>query len=373
MAIDNSKVIRFMANNFLETGYADLEMSSSKLNYPFLNALDPKQRTRVFKFSGRFLIEEDVNDKIYVNGNTYQIPADNYEDGDALSEAIVDVVPDITCFYNPVDKEFSMAGDGTSMTLNLSSTTESIWQTIGYSTGPDVTTGASVDQAADMIRCHWPNEEIIVDFGYLAQIGFVGLITDLAEEFSIPEGAEIRIQANTVNSFTSPPLDQFIPWYPTGAFKFIDDVSDSAWRYVKLTITCPTHNKDVEIGYLYIGDYQKLPDDRNVSTGFDLDFFDASDLSSSDDGQLYGNDKTPLRVFRSLQVDLARPEASYFLKRLYKLKQKSIPFFVALDPKMYLSHTFDEYLALVRFSDPPQYKHVARNLFEFGFELREAL
>lgn len=374
MAIDNSKSIRFMVNNLLETGYAALSVSSEKFGFPFYNALDPSQRTKLFKFGGRFLIEAGVNDKIYINGNTYTVAADNYQSGTDLANAINDVIVGAICFYDPfTSKDFYLAGDGAPMTLNLSNNVTAIWQTIGFTTGVDSTTGASVEKHGDMVRLHWPNEEISIDFGYLAPIGFIGIIGDLAEEFKIPEGAVVRIQGNTVNSFVAPPLDKIIPWTSTGSFKFIDDIADSAWRYVKLTITCPTHNKDLEIGYLYIGEYSKLPDDRNVSTGFELEFEDNSDSSDSDDGQMFFNDKTPIRVFRSLQVDLARPEASAYLKRIYKLKQKSIPFFVALDPKMYLSHTFDEHLALVRFVEPPKYKHVARNLFEFGFELREAL
>lgn len=370
--IDTSKAIRFMTNNFLETGYADLEVSSQDASYPFDECLDPRQRTKVFKFGGRFLIEEDVNDKIYIDGVTYQIPADDYNTANALASAMNTAIAASNVSVSYSSLEFILTGINVSTTFNCTTTTESIWETLGFSTAADVIAGSGVENHADATRIHWPYEEITIDFGYQASIGFIGIIGDLAQELKIPQGAEIRILGNNVLSFVAPPLDQVIPWYESGAFKFVDDISDSAWRYVKLRITCPTGAFIPEIGYLYIGDYSNFPD-RNISTGFELEYQDNSFISSADDGQIYSNDKTPLRSYSSLDVGLASPECAAFLKEIYKLKQLSIPFFLALDPQSYLSDSFDEHLAFVRFVSPPKYKHIIKDIFEMRFEVREAI
>lgn len=372
--IDTSKAIRFMTNNYLESGYADLDVSSSHADYDFDDCLDPKQRSKVFKFGGRFLIEAGVNDKIYIAGVTYTIPAGNYSTAVALASAINTAITasGIVC-TGGFNNEFTLTnGSGVSKILNLSNRTTAIWDTIGFTSVTNITAAPSFENHADENRIHWPYEEITIDFGYQAQIGFVGIISDLASELKIPQGAEIRILGNNVNSFVAPPLDQIIPWYTSGAFKFIDDTTDSVWRYVKLRITCPTGNFIPELGYLYIGDYSVFPE-RNIGNGFELDFDDRSILSTSDDGQVYANDKTPLRVFSSLEVGLARPDAAAFLKRIYKLKQLSTPFFVSLDPQMYFSDSFDEHLALVRFTAPPKYKNILKNLSQLNFELKEAI
>lgn len=372
--IDKNRDMRFMTNNFLETGYAALDISSTKVGYSSGDMIDPSQRTKVFKFGGRFLIEADVNDKFYINGNTYSIPADDYASGEILASVMTSYIGGaVYVFYSEFSKEFSITGDSGAVTLNLSNTTNAIWETLGYTTGVD--TGPhmiGVQVFANMVRSHWPHEEIFIDFGYSAPIGFIGMVTDLAEEFKIPQGAEIRIQANTVNSFIAPPLDQIIPVFKTGAFKFIDDVEDSVWRYVKITIKCPTFADTPEIGYLYIGDYSTFPE-RNIETGFEHSHDDSSLLSRADDGQIYANDRTPVRRFQSMEVGLARPECAAFLKNVYKKKQLSVPFFVAIDPTEYLSESFDEYIALVRLESPPKYKHILKDFFQMSFELKEAI
>lgn len=371
--IDTNKAARFMCNNFLETGYATLDITSTAFGFSFADCVDPKQRTKVFRFGGRFLIEAGVNDKIYINGNTYTVVAGNYNTAQALVTAINDVIAGATAFYSPVSKSFTLTATGAPATFQLSNTFHAIWETIGFTNGIDIVAAAiGFGNQSNQVRIHWPYEEITLDFGYQAPIGFVGLVTDLASEFKIHPGAEIRIFGNNVNSFVAPPLDQVIPVYSSGAFKFIDDTPDSAWRYVKLRITCPTSTVMPEVGYFYIGDYGTIPN-RNVSSGVETSHVDNSILSSADDGQLYGNDKTPLRMYSSLQVGLAKPDAAAYLKNIYKKKQLSIPFFFSLDPKNFLGQGIDEHLALVRFSAPPKYKHVLNNLWELAFELKEAI
>jgi hypothetical protein len=370
--IDTNKAMRFMANNFLETGYASLTYTSAAPGYSFADCLDSKQRTKVFKFGGRFLIEAGVNDKIYLNGNTYVVPAADYPTAAALIASINSAIGG-SVLFTYTGNEFVITGSTGPVTINTSQVTEAIWETIGFTTGADLGPFIAGQQTqANMVRIHWPYEEVEVDFGYNAQIGFIGMITDLAEEFKMPLGAEITILGNTVYDFTAPSLNQTIPVYKTGAFKFIDDIDDSVWRYVKIRIKCPTASAHPEMGYFYVGDYSTLPE-RNISTGFESTYDDNSLLSRADEGQIYANDRMPVRVYSSLDVGVSRPEVGAFLKNLYKKKQLSIPFFVALDPLSYLSDSFDEHLALVRFTNPPKHKHVIRNLFEISFELREAI
>lgn len=372
MTIDTNKDMRWMTNNFLEAGLGSFSVSSEDSNYPLENLTDGSQRTKVFKFGGRFLIELNVNDKIYINAATYQIPAADYNSLNDLLVAANTVLAGIAAFFYDVDTLVVSISDATPFTLALSNQTEAAWETLGYTGIIDVAVAGGIIEDADEARVHWPYEEININFGYQAPIGFIAFIGDLAEELKIPEGAVIRIQGNTVNSFVAPTLDETITWYSTGAFRFLDDQVDSAWQYVKITIECPSGPFIPEIGYLYVGDYETFGT-RNISTGFELTFEDPSQQSSSDAGQIYTNERTPYRVFSSLSVGLARTTEAAFLKRIYALKQVSVPFFIALDPTSYLSSTFDEHLAYMRFAGSPRYRHILRDIFELSFELREAL
>lgn len=373
--IDDSKDMRWMMNNFMESGYGSFVVSSEDPDKPKLNMINGAQRTEVFKFGGRFLIEEDVNDHFYIDylgSQDYTIPSGDYGSLEELLTAMNTASANVWIFSADENNIVSLSSAIGPYVIALVNRNYAVWDTIGFTQISNEPMIANEVYVADEARVHWPYEEITVDFGYQAPIGFIAMISDLAEEVRIPEGATITIMANTVNSFVTPPLSQTIPWYKTGCFKFIDDVADSAWRYVKIRIECPSGPFIPEIGYLYIGDYQ-TSGVRNIGTGFGLDFEDASNLSSSDEGQIYGNSKTPVRAYSSLEIGLARPAQAAFLKQAYAYKQKLIPFFVALDPKVYLSDSFDEHLSYVRFTASPRYVHILRNIFQLSFELKEAL
>lgn len=373
MAIDTSKNLRFMSNNFLETGYAALSVSSEDAANPFTNAMDPQQRTKTFKFSGRFTIDAS-NNKIYINGNTYTLTPGEYTSGAALAAhiSLVIAAENVSCQYSTLGLDFYFIALA-DWDLNLATVANAVWTTLGFTTGADAHVLSGEEKRADAVRIHYPNEEIAVDFGYQAAIGFIGIIGDLGQELKVPPGATIRFRANTVNDKATALVDVTIPWYERGAFRFIDDIAGAGWRYVWLTITCPTASSHPEFGYLYIGDYSSFPDDRNIGTGFEDTFQDDSMLSASDNGQIYGNDRTPVRIYSALEVGVAKAEVVAFLKNLYKLKQLTTPFFISLDPTNYFSDSPDEHIAFVRFMTPPKNKHILRNLFQTGFEVREAL
>lgn len=370
MPIDTDKSIRFMTNNLLETGYNSFTVTSEHADHPLENLLD-HQRTKTFKFTGRFLIDA-TNNKIYLDASTYTIPSADYATIDALLTAINTQTAGVATFSvntltNTVGVDFDAPG-----TLKFSEQTNAAWETLGFTGTVDVAMNGSDQEQADEARVHWPYEEFTIDLGYQGSVGFIALISDLAEELKIPEDAEIRLMGNTVNSFVAPPLDVTIPWYTKGAFRFLDDQADEAWRYYKLRITCPQGPFIPEIGYFYLGEYEKFTD-KNIGTGFEMDYADPSDLGTADSGAQYGNKRTPTRQYSSMTVGLARPEHADFLKRMYALKQKVDPFFVALDPTGYLSENADDHIAFVRFTESPRYRHILRSMFELSFALKEAL
>lgn len=374
--IDTNCDMRFMANNFLDTGYNTYTVSSILAGY-YQSDLTTPERARTFKFGGRFLIVEDENDLISINANAYQIPAGEYTAaGLAAAITALYVADNITCtpptLANGYEFSFERA---TAFTLNTSAITDSVWQTLGYNTGVDMVAildGATYYAVADQSRIHWPNEEIVIDFGYQAAIGFIGLIGDLSSELKVPEGAEVRFQANNIDDFTAPPVDKVLTWSKRGLFTFIDDVADSAWRYCKLIITHPEGPDHSEIGYLYIGDYAFFID-RNISVGIGIDYVDPTIISSADDGHEYANEKTPYRMFTGLAVGLSSFANANYLKRLYHLKKKGSPFFVALDPKVQITDSVDDMTMFCRFSKVPDTRHIIHNKYELNFELKEAL
>lgn len=364
--IDTNSDMRIMSNNLLDTGYYSFQISSVASGF-YEEDLTLPERSRHFKFGGRFTIEATTK-KIYVNGATYNLTPGEYTSPALLAAHITTVIAasGVTCAWSSGNFVFSK---GVSFTLNLATTTDSVWESIGMITGTDVS-GTSI--SSDMPRYHYPNESVVIDFGYQAPLGFIGIIGDLTQELKIPEGAVITFQANNVNDFTDPPVNKTLTWTKRGVFGFIDDVDGDGWRYCKLILDYKTGPYHAEIGYLYVGDYFSFTD-RNVGTGIEIGFSDTSIVSDADDGQQFTNQKCTYRSFQSLEIGLARPENVTKLKRLFYLKQKSVPFFVALDPTLAISETLDDMTFFCKFSKEPTAKHEQGSFFNLSFELVEAL
>lgn len=375
--IDISKNARFASNNFLETGFNSLVPTSIADGY-FASDLYSDERSRTFKFAGRFLIELNVNDKLYIGASTYTVPAGNYSSAQDLADAINALIAATSITCEPSKEanayHFKFYKFGSTFTLKLSTLTNAIWQTIGYNTGVDMVAvlgDTSYIANSHLVRLHWPYEEIKINLGYQAAIGFVGIIGDLTKEFKVPENAVVTFMANNVDDFTSPPVNKVLEWTKSGFFQFIDDLIDSNWQYVLIRINHPDGPYHSEIGYLYVGDYAKVPN-RNLATGISIGFRDTSTISAADNGQQFTNKKSPYRIISGASVALGKPDDINFIKRIYYLKQTSGPFFVALDPKLYMSESIDEKTVFCRFSKEPDSQHVAQKYFNMSFELTEA-
>jgi hypothetical protein len=372
--INTSTDMRFMSNNLLETGYNTMTVSSIADGY-YQSDLTTHERARVMKFGGRFTIGA-TNNKIYINGSTYTLTSGEYLSGDLLAAHITTIIAasGVTCDHLGSTTKFRLSKAST-FTANAATLTNAVWETLGIITGADVVatnTSGTYYVHADIPRYHYPNETIHVDFGYQADIGFVGIVGDLARELGIPEGAVVTFQANTVDDFTAPLVDKVLTWSERGLFAFIDDVDDTNFRYCKLIIEHPEGPTYPEIGYLYIGDFSYFID-RNISIGVTLGFVDSSIISNSDDGQEFVNEKTTYRTLSGMSVGLARPDNVDFLNRLFALKKRSAPFFVALDPRSQISNAIDDLTLFCKFSNPPTVKHIVNNLYELSFELKESL
>jgi hypothetical protein len=372
--IDTNADMRFMSNNFLVTGYNSLEVSSVAQGF-YSDDLTTEERSRVMRFGGRFTIDA-TNNKIYINSTTYTLTNGEYLTPALLAAHISTIITasGVACTYSASGSKFIFSKAST-FTVNLATLTNAAWETIGLISGVDQV--STLDSGtyyvnADMPRFHYPNEKIKVNFGYQASIGFIGIIGDLSRELRIPEGAVVTFKANNVDDFTAPPVNKVLTWTNKGLFGFIDDVADSAWQYVELTIEAPEGPFQSEIGYLYIGDYSSFVD-RNISVGIDIGYVDPSTTSQSDDGQEYTNEKTPFRTISGMAVGLAKPVNVTFLKRVFALKQKSHPFFVALDPKVEITSSIDDLTMFCKFATEINAKHVINNFYELGFQLRESL
>lgn len=373
-----NKRIRFMTNNFAELISASISVSSALSAFPISNAIN-KFRSRVFKFSGRFTISSTTN-KLYINDGapkTISLTAGEYTTPALLATHIQTQLNATssgwTVTYDSVGETFRfiIANTG-SVTLRLSTTTDAVWTTIGYTTSLDIV-GTSF--TADRQRNHYPNETITMDMGFNATMTFLGLIGPLNEVFSINEGATVKLLGSNLNQWTTPPLSITLDVTDKGILRHLDDQTDTAYRFwrIELDDTAspnPAGPEGVSIGNLYLGDYITLSN-RNVGIGFDKGDVDKSDVEESTSGVLHFDRKTKYQTISGASIGLLDKADKDTLSAMYEKLGNTTPFYVSLDPTLAVTDELTELTLYVVFPVEPRLIHIIAETYSMSLSFRE--
>lgn len=377
MTIDTTCKFRMMRNNYLELSFNSLTVSSSNGSFPQANIYD-KIRSKPFYFAGRFEITASNNQLYFNDGSakTATITVGEYTQTTLATEITTQmnaISSGFTCSYESTDL-FKFA-NGSSFTLSLTSTTNAIWDTLGYSGAADLS-GTAI--TADQVRAHYPFEYVKVDFGYNAQVDFVGMISSLENNFLIPESATVTIEANNIDEWTAPPLSVTPSLSTLGAFYFIDDV-DSSYRWWRIKVENISQERNSlglydGIGHLYIGGVESLTtDNRNMSGGFGHASVDLSDMSESDTGRKFFNTRIKRQEIGSIQVGLLGTTDKNVLEQFYDDVGTHNPFFISIDPTIAITDDIKKLTRFVYFKDAPSFQHVFYNRFNCSFSLEECI
>lgn len=376
--------VRFMENNFAELTSGSVTYSSQLSDFPATNAYQNKFRSKVWKTSGHFLIEADVNDLIYINDGadkTATLTAGSYTTPELMAAEVQTQLNTVSSGWT---FEYVRTGDvygfkfshGSAHTLRFSQTTEAAWDTLGFTKSTD--TAISTSESATEPRIH-TGEYIQFDFGYNAQIDFLGIVGPLDEEFTIPESATVTLKANNLdNRWDTAPLSVTLTPTAFGIFKFFDDIADTNYRYWRVDIedreNSGGNGPSYSVGYLYLGDYLTFTD-KNIANGFVKTLVDDSIVQRSENGALYFDTKTKYHRYTNSSIGLIDKDQRETMERMYNYLGNTTPFFISLDPQNKISPTGELYheTKYIRFSKPPKFTHVIRDLFNMSLEFEEIL
>lgn len=372
MPKDNGGQIRFMAENLLQTGVRSITLSSEDSGFTYENAIN-NFRSRPFKFTGRFEITA-LNNKLYFNDGTDKvatIAVGEYQTRASLASAIQTAMNAVSAGYvvtwSSVAKKFVI--NGTARVLQLSNQTNAIWETIGFISITDKPL-ATISTGEEQ-RLHWPYEFIKIDFGYYPEIGFLALIADSSKPLNITTMANVIIEANTINDFTSPPVSINLTRADRGIIKFFDDDSYQ-YRFWRLRIEDNFADQEIEIGHLYLGEFTKLKMHYNSQGGINANE-DRSEISESESGQIYAFDKVKQRSYDSISLEAIDVDDMMFMKDLFKRIGLGNPFFISIDPKLEITSTLDDATFFCRIEESIKFTHITRNLYNTEFKVREWL
>lgn len=370
--ITTNKRLRFCENNFIDS-VSVMDYSSQLTAFPFSNCY-LEERTKIWKPSGYFNITATTC-KLYINDGsdkTATIAVAEYTTPDLLAT-------EIQTQLNAVSSGFTVTFETTfkfkiartsSFTLKLSTTTDSIASTIGFTSLVDVT-GTSA--TASVIAIH-TSEWATFDLGTAKSVDFIAIIGPVDEIFSLSSTATITAKANSINDFATPAYTKTLTRYDGGVMNFIDDV-DSSYRYWKIEIVDKTNilgPQCFSIGNIYLGDYQTLSS-RNLENGFNYVFKDRSIKQESESGALFFDKKPKYASLEGVSLGYIEHDDRIMFNTMFQKLGVSTPFYVSLDPTGCFTDDLDELTKFVVFDSEPNFRHIMRDIFSISISMRECV
>ena len=364
---------RFMNNNVALIGA--ITASSAQTDYPVSNLQD-SNRTKQWKAAGNFVIDS-TNENFYIDdGSPKTVAITNGEyTGDGLATRIETDLnlssSGWTVSYSSSTYKFSVTH--ASADIDFSSTTNAIWDTIGYTGSTDVTLSGSPLEA-DEIRIH-SLEYIDIDFGANAyDLRFWGLITSIGSVMGMSNSSTVTIKANNTYSWTSPPIDQSFTRNDQGYFDFLADGSN--YRFARIEFqdrTNPNGPGAINASYVYVGDFIDFST-TNIASGFQKQTNDPSNVQTAQSGRRFFNTRNRFTSFNNIAIQLPSRADRLTFEQFVHDFGLSNPFFISIDPGTMISDDLAELTKFVNFDGLPTLNHVFVDYYNIQeFSVREVV
>lgn len=348
----------FCFNNFFDED--NLQYSSQQTSFPATNVVDPI-RSKVWKPNGLFEITAS-NRVVYINGGSFNIPVASYTFATLATAFAAASGATLTLARNG---DGLTTISGSSFTANFSSTTNAIWNTLGYFRTVDDTGTVITSDDSSYSTGEW----LKVDVGFSQQVKFVAIIPVADEAFSVNLSASVRFQGNNVDAWTTPLIDEAMDISYRGAL--LVPVSTDTCRYFRILIDDPTNNA-IKVAVAFLGNgYQAV--NTNIATGFTRNRIDPSDRMLSESGAMYTDRRTKLLTISSLQVQLAVDTDLTDLEQLAYDLGNDQAFFLVMDPDVGVSSSLDEMTHYVVMDGDPNFQNAIRGYYSLSFAVREVV
>ena len=330
------------------------------------------QRTLLFKFNGNFEITTS-NQNLYVDALTITLTVGNYTAATLATHMQTQLNASssgYTVTYSTTTYKFTITRTS-AFTLALSSTTNAVWDDIGWVTSSDLT--GSTSYTSEEMRVH-TDEWIKFSFAGQTDVGFVGLVGDLNNALDISEYATVTLQGNNSDVWTSGSVayETTLTRTTNGLFKFIDTETRQYqfWRIQIIDRTNPL-GPNLSLGYCYIGTFTNFS--HNIDVGFSASRIDNSSVFRSDGATLYFDSKVKNLALGNLRIAFLTTDDKLSLENLFNDKGVTQPFFISLDPQLAVSSGLDEFTKFVRFGSNISMNHIINSYYQCSFELVEVV
>ena len=206
------------------------------------------------------------------------------------------------------------------------------------------------------------DESVVIDLGSPGTATLAALL-----EHNLTSSATISLQANSADSWTSPPFSASLDWHPSIIIELFNQVS---YRYWRLAVA-DSANPDgyLQIGRLWLGDcFQPA---RDFDKDFSIRRVDPSEVSYGDSGSRTVSDRTPYRVASIRFSSTAEKDA---FDQLIAAVGAGKDFIAALDPDgLVWSDGLHDYTLYCHLESAPEWGHRVNDRWSLAMRLRETI
>ena len=372
--------LRWMDNNFIDLDAFDagnITASSALSSFPARNFANTA-RSKIWRPAGNFEVTTS-NQNIYINDGTDKtavLTVGSYTPASLATEIQTQlnaVSANWTCSYDlSTEYKFTISNTG-SVTLRFATTTNAAWDMLGYTLTSNQTSTSFKAQEQRNHTAEWYK----LDASASVTFDTFMVISPIDEVFPLSTNATIKLQANNVDVWTSPPLDRTITRLDNGLYDFFDDDLTETlrtyryWRFYYEDRLNPKGPEGVSFGHVYMGDY--LTTNTNVASGFTKPTVDPSRASESESGARFFEERTKYTLLNGMAYQVIAEDDRLALEGLYSEFGRTRPLFVSVDPKLEISPNLGNLTYYVNFNADPTPQSLFRDKYSYTLSLREAV
>lgn len=371
--MSTNKRIRFMHNNLIETYSDDTTSSSANSTFPLANLSG--ERYDPFKFAGNFVIDS-TNNTVYFNdgaSDTSTITSGEYTASALATEIQTQLNTDSsgwTVSYSTSTYRFTISNTS-SVTLELSSTSNAAWDTIGFTTSTDLT-GTSFE--GDAARIH-TQEYITFDFGYNADITFLAILPEADGVLNFSDLATLTLKTSNVSGNWDDPAETVaLTLNNSGIVTFLDSTETFQNRFVRIEIEDKSNadGPELPINYIFLGTYFTL-DSININRQFSWSSVDPSETQQTISGAKYFFKRDRRDIIESVTFPFLEDDDYENIRDFIEDVGITERFVVTLDPLVCFSDDLLEFTRLVRILDVPEFSNNGVRRFSATMTLEEVV
>jgi hypothetical protein len=334
---------RILDSNYVFQTDTTLSATSTNPNFPLTN-LRKYHRSKVWRSAGYFVISTSNNKIDFKESSggselTATLTSGNYtvsqletEIKDELEAVGADTY---TVSYSEQTGLWTISSNGSFLSLLFSSgtnTANSVGSTLGFNA--DCT--GSLSYSGSEVALH-TEEAVVIDCSVTSQVDSFAIVFDPLNEMPLTQNAQLRLQANATNTWSSPSVDVAL------SIDFDRNVvthffsSTQSYRYWRVKVVDPNNPElCVELPKIILSKATQLTQSPEI--GFKHTIEDQSTVTRTPYGHEY-YDVYPLRRSMDFSFAMLSETDLIELERIFRTVGNSVPICVALDP---LEEVFDD-------------------------------